>query len=238
MKKLCTVFFFVLLCLSNKSFSQDDSLSHFNVSADIVSRYVWRGMALSSSPAFQPQISCTLGNFEIGSWSSYTFTTEPLQEADLYLSYSVGGLNLTLYDYYNPIELADTSENYFDWNSNTTRHILEGNISWSGIGDLPITFLAAVMFYGNDRDDSSKNYYSTYVEASYPFTLHGGMELNVFAGITPFAGMYAEKFALVNLGCTLSKEIKITDNFSLPVSGSLVINPDSKKIYGVVGISF
>jgi hypothetical protein len=244
MKK--SILFFSLLLMPLYAFNQD-SLSRFDLSADIASRYIWRGMALSSSPAFQPGIACTLGNFEIGSWASYTFALEPLQEVDLYLAYSVSGLTFTVYDYYNPFEIADTTENYFDWNGKTSRHILEGSIAWSGIGDLPFTFLLATMFYGNDRDsvfydderdDEVKNLYSTYFEASYTFSLKDGKEFNVFAGITPFSGLYAEKFALVNLGCSLMKEIKITDNFSLPITGSLVINPDARKVYGVLAISF
>jgi hypothetical protein len=230
------LFLFSLLLMPLSAFEQD-SLSHFNVSADIVSRYIWRGMALSSSPAFQPYISCTLGNFEIGSWSSYTFSTEPLQEADLYLGYSVGNLSISLYDYYLPIEMADTSENYFDWNSSTTRHMLEGGIGWSDIGNLPFSFLLAVIFYGSDKDDTGKNYYSTYFEASYTFDLKGN-ELNVFAGLSPFEGMYAEKFAVVNLGCSLVKEIKVTDKFSIPLTGKFVINPDARKVFAVFGISF
>jgi uncharacterized protein (TIGR02001 family) len=234
MKK--SFFLFSLILMPLAAYNQD-SLSRFDVSADIVSRYIWRGMALSSSPAFQPGISCTLGNFEIGSWASYTFATEPLQEVDLYLAYSVSNLTASVYDYYNPFEI-DTTENYFDWNGKTTRHMLEGSIAWSGIGDLPFTFLLATIFYGNDRDEEDNNNYSTYFEASYAFELKEGKEFNVFAGITPFSGMYAEKFALVNLGCSLMKEIKITDNFSVPLTGSLVINPDARKVYAVFGITF
>jgi hypothetical protein len=230
-------YLFSLLLMPLNTFCQD-SLSHFDVSADIVSRYIWRGMALSSSPAFQPGISCTLGNFEIGSWASYTFALEPLQEVDLYMSYSVSNLTITAYDYYNPFETIDTSENYFDWNSETTRHLLEGSIQWSGIGDLPFTFLLATILYGNDKDTTGSNYYSTYFETSYAFSLKQGMELNVFAGITPFSSMYAEKFALVNLGCSLMKEIKITDNFSVPLTGSFVVNPDARKVLAVLSISF
>jgi len=235
MKKCFYLFSLFLMPLN--AFSQD-SLSHFDVSADIVSRYIWRGMALSSSPAFQPGISCSLGNFEIGSWASYTFALEPLQEVDLYMAYSVSNLTVTAYDYYNPFEIADTSENYFDWNSETTRHMLEGSIQWSGIGDLPFTFLLATILYGNDKDEEGGNYFSTYFETSYAFSLKQDMELNVFAGITPFSGMYAEKFALVNLGCSLMKEIKITDNFSVPLTGSFVVNPDARKVFAVLSISF
>ena len=230
-------YLFSLLIMPLNAFSQD-SLSHFDISADIVSRYIWRGMALSTSPAFQPGISCTLGNFEIGSWASYTFALEPLQEVDLYMAYSVSNLTVMVYDYYNPFENIDTSENYFDWNSETTRHLLEGSLEWSGIGDLPFTFLLATILYGNDKDESGENYFSTYFETSYAFSLKEGKELSVFAGITPFSGMYAEKFALVNLGCSLMKEIKITDNFSVPLTGSLVVNPDAQKVYAVLSISF
>ena len=34
-----------------------------------------------------------------------------------------------------------------------------------------------------------------------------------------------------------SKEIKITDSFSLPISGSIILNPSTEQLFVVVGIS-
>ena len=34
-----------------------------------------------------------------------------------------------------------------------------------------------------------------------------------------------------------SKEIKITDDFSIPVSGSIILNPEQEQFYVVIGFS-
>jgi len=41
-----------------------------------------------------------------------------------------------------------------------------------------------------------------------------------------------------NIGIGTSREIKFTDSFSLPISGSVILNPSSEQLYVVVGISF
>jgi len=41
----------------------------------------------------------------------------------------------------------------------------------------------------------------------------------------------------VNIGITLSKEITISDDFSLPVCCSLITNPQAENIYMVFGFS-
>jgi len=53
------------------------------------------------------------------------------------------------------------------------------------------------------------------------------------------AGFYGQETAgLINLGFTLSKEIKITESYSLPIFGSLITNPEAENIFMVFGISF
>jgi hypothetical protein len=42
---------------------------------------------------------------------------------------------------------------------------------------------------------------------------------------------------VVNLGITVSKEIKISDSFSLPLTTSFIINPQAENVFLVLGIS-
>jgi hypothetical protein len=44
-------------------------------------------------------------------------------------------------------------------------------------------------------------------------------------------------FDICNIGISTSKEIKITDDFSLPVSGAAILNPSYEAFHIVVGIS-
>ena len=74
MNSISKILFFVLFV--NNSFCQEkDTLSNwnYNVSADIVSRYVWRGSDYNNSPAIQPTAEISYKNFAFGAWGSYTF---------------------------------------------------------------------------------------------------------------------------------------------------------------------
>ena len=88
---------------------------------------------------------------------------------------------------------------------------------------------------------------SKYVELGYS-TEVSGVAVDVFAGMSlddpksdkgEPSGFYGQNsWGVINLGFTLSKEIKITDNYSLPVFGSLITNPEAENIFMVFGISF
>ena len=45
-------------------------------------------------------------------------------------------------------------------------------------------------------------------------------------------------FAVCNIGLKTSKELKISDKFSLPVTGLVCFNPDKEEFNIVVGLSF
>lgn len=208
-----------------------------DVSADLVSRYVWRGMSLSASPAIQPDLSLTYGKLTLGTWASYTFSPEPFQEVDLYLTYATPYLTFTINDYYNPVDSIGFVGDYFQWGRSTTRHTLEGMVTFNGPESFPISLMAGLMFYGNDIDEEGKNYYSTYLELSYPFEIKE-VEILPFLGFTPAEGYYGDGIGIVNLGLTATRTIDITEKFQLPLYGSLILNPTMEQVYFVVGLTF
>jgi hypothetical protein len=42
----------------------------------------------------------------------------------------------------------------------------------------------------------------------------------------------------MNIGITTSKDIEVSDTFTIPVSGSVIWNPDTEQFYILVGFSF
>jgi len=51
-------------------------------------------------------------------------------------------------------------------------------------------------------------------------------------------GFYGQRsMGVINLGLTVSKDIKITDKFTLPVFGSFITNPESENVFFVFGLS-
>jgi hypothetical protein len=219
----------------------------FSVNLDLMSRYVWRGQDFGAAPSIQPGISYSKWGITVGSWGAYTFNNvnTHVQEFDLYLSYSILDMfSITVTDYFFPEEGADYK--YFDYKDHSTGHVFEGTIAFNGTENFPLSAFVATNFYGCDarRLDlagcPAEIDYSTYAEVAYSFEF-----INVFMGFNLTnvdtnigeVGYYGDSFGVVNLGVSTSKNIKITDQFSLPVSASLITNPQKEKVYFVVGIN-
>ena len=188
---------------------------------DLFSTYVFRGVAYSG-PAIQPSVEFSSGGFSIGAWGSQGIDgnngSTGFQEMDLYAAYSFDfGLSIGLTDYYYPGAM------YLDGDS----HALELNLGFS-TGNVSL----AGNYIFNEAPAAGSAGEDLYFEAGYSA---GGADLFVGAG----DGWHSTDgdFALVNLGIGTSKMIEITDSFSLPLSGSVIFNPDSEQFYIVAGIS-
>jgi hypothetical protein len=215
--------------------------SPWKVTADLVSSYVWRGVVSSPTPNFQPTFSYTTGPLEIGVWGSTDFVGA-YKEADLYAAYTAGPLKFTLTDYdWNFKTASGNFIRYFDYKSAETGHIFEGSAAYTGPESFPFSVAANVMFAGADKSatDPTKQAYSTYVEFGYAFK-----DFSPFLGVTPADGYYGDQygnvtgFGVVNLGITSTKNLKITDAYSLPLKATLGFNPQKEDIYFVFGITF
>ncbi|PRZ00879.1 TorF family putative porin [Marinilabilia salmonicolor] len=190
-----------------------------SVGADLMSRYVWRGTDFGGSPSIQPYMEMSAGDFVLGAWGAYTTNLPGAQEADLYAGYSFGDVfSLTVTDYYFPMD--DMSDDYFDFDSNHSMEV-SGTLSLD-----KFSLLAGKFFAGADDK-------SLYLEAGYDFGL-----VNAFIGAGDEVYTTDGDFGIVNVGIGASKEIKLTEYFSLPLSGSVILNPESESLFMVVGVSF
>jgi hypothetical protein len=211
----------------------------FSFNADLVSRYIWRGLPLSLNANIQPYASVTYKNLTLGAWGSYALSN-PYAEADLYLSYNMGAFTFTISDYYNEDETDMSFSNYFQYNDRDTiitPHSIEGQVTFNGTDNFPLSLTVATFFYGNDRNENNKNYYSTYLELRYQHTL-GENTLSYFLGGTVAKGYYADKAAVVNMGFKATRDLVISEKTSLPVSAAFILNPDAKDIFFVFGLTF
>jgi hypothetical protein len=242
MKKTFSLYL-ILIALSLPAFSQSDSTSKINISTDIVNRYIWRGLDYGRAPSIQPTFSFIRKNLEIGSWGAFN-TNGSYHEVDLYAKYTIWNFNLAFTDYFVHNETNSNHTHYFDYNAKSTNHAFEGSLQYKISDKIPLSILAAVYFYGNDRawgydaakDSTSKNYYSTYVEFGYTLT-HKEKTIDFFIGLTPFAGAYGNTFGVINAGISSYRKIPITDKFQLPVKASLIANPQAGNLYFVIGFT-
>jgi uncharacterized protein (TIGR02001 family) len=188
---------------------------------DLYSTYVFRGIAYSG-PAIQPSVEFSAGGFSLGAWGSQGIDgnngSTGFQEMDLYTSYSFDfGLSIGFTDYYYPPSSFGDEES----------HAFELNLGYS-IGDLSL----AGNYIFNEAANAGSAGKDKYFEIGYSA---GAADLFVGAG----DGWHSSDgdFALVNVGLGTSKEIKITDSFSIPLSGAVIYNPDMEQFYILAGIS-
>ena len=74
------------------------AFAEVNVSADVVSRYLFRGEEVPGGMAIQPQISYSTGSVTIGTWVSQPMM-DGMTETNLYVSFDAGPLGITITDY-------------------------------------------------------------------------------------------------------------------------------------------
>jgi hypothetical protein len=220
----------LLFVASTSLFAQSDSIQDITASAniDLVNHYIWRGQDYGHKPSLQPGLTATWNDFTLGYWGAYRIAGSGDHETDFYIEKTIGPVTFGIWDYWNYSD--SVSNNYFDYNKNSTSHLLEAKVLLSGGEKLPFNLLGSYLFYGADPTKS------IYFELQYLHSF-GSIDTQTFAGFQAKGEYYAPKTAFVNLGFTASKSFKITKNWSLPINLSFIVNPDSKKAYLVAGIT-
>ena len=208
-----------------------------NLGADLVSGYIWRGQDLGGV-SLQPSLSVAYKGFSLGAWGSVGLESSDTKEFDLTLGYSTGGFSVSVTDYWFNMA-GDEAARYFQYGAHnpTNSHVFEAQVGYD-FGWLAVNWYTN--FAGADGIKSNgKRAYSSYISLAAPFQL-GGVAWTVEAGATPWETSFygASGLAVVNLGVGASKEIKLTDSFSLPVSAKAIWNPRSEGAYFVFGMSF
>lgn len=225
-----------------------DNAVTVNTGVDLYSRYIWRGLDIASTPSVQPSLSVSYAGLELGAWGAYTLShgASASDEVDFWLSYDrelKNGVSFSaiLTDYYFPNAGID----FFNFNNydavkddgvpDPGAHTAEAGLSVTGPSSFPVT----VSGYVNVYNDAGNN---AYVQVEYPVTVSGG-DLNFFCGAA--AGSKdnpdyygTDKFAVINLGVTASRELGLSSSVSLPLSVSIILNPKAEIGNLLVGVSF
>ena len=214
----------------------------------LVSRYIWRGLDVNDQPNIQPSLSIEYSGFQLGAWGSYGLTHlnseekhySVSQEIDTYITYQLSivkeiEISALVTDYYYPRggQKIGNFNNYDNING-PGAHTIEAGLTVKGIGSFPL----ALSGYFNIYNDAGNN---SYFQADYSFNI-SGTELGIFIGATPGSrtnpSYYGtEKFDIINFGFKALREIKISEDFSLPVSCSYILNPNQEISYLVFAVS-
>jgi hypothetical protein len=209
----------IVFAISVKA-QETESKTAFDAKMDIYSNYIWRGSKLSAGPSLQPSVTFTAGGLTLGVWGA--FDGHGYAEADPYISYSFPfGLSLGVTDYYSP------NLGLFEFSDTTGSHAIELNAGFA-LGGLSLN----ANYIVNEAGGIASQGGDVYVQAGYDFSA-----FNIFLGAGN--GWYTSDgdFNICNIGIGTSKEIKITDSFSIPVTGQVIVNPEKEALFVVVGLS-
>ena len=233
MKKV--VLFALGLVMSLATFAQDEVEA--TISGDIVSQYIWRGQDLGNA-AIQPTLGIAYKGLSLSAWGSYGIAnSDDTKELDLTLTYTIGGFNIGITDYWTN-DGGDPDARYLKYEAHSTNHVFEANVGYD-FG------FASLQWYTNFAGDdglnkNGKRAYSSYFEAIVPFKL-ATVDWTATAGVVPYATDYYNEwtsgFSVTNVALKASKNIKITDTFSVPIFAELSANPRTQKAYLVLGLT-
>lgn len=202
----------------------------------LLSRHVWRGTQLGNDLAIEPSVTISGGRFSFNFWAALT-PNNSYSEIDLIPSYSFNNYTVTLLNYYNPV--PGEQNEYLNFRKGESRHSLELSLDNYVAEKQRLKWMIGTFLLGDKNEETEKPNYSTYLELKYPFSFWV-LEAEPFVGLTPFRGYYADKFAVINTGVSISKELDLKLPFSIPISLSFISNPYHKQSFVIFagGIAF
>ena len=186
---------------------------------------MWRGERLGTAPAIEPSVTFLASRFSFNVWASVT-TNNSYSEIDLIPAYQFNKFQLTLLDYYNPV--MGENNQYLNFQEGKNRHSLELTADNYSKDDQRFKWMLGTFLLGDKNEETGNPFYSTYLEFKYPFTIWG-IGTEPFAGLTPFKGFYANKFAFINSGISFCKEFELCSGLSIPITITYTYNPYLEK---------
>lgn len=226
-KNISTQILAFLLCISTTGiFSQ----GRFDVNLDIKNMHYWRGLRVSDGFVTAAMVGYYSDNFSAFAWGGLSVDGQ-YKEVSKIISYTRGNFSITLLDIFN--FSTNPEANYFNFKSNETLHLTDLSLGWDFREQAPITLLWATIIHGSpDQNEKGNNRYSTYLEASFPFThkettvqpyLAAGFALQSESSIYG-----SNEFDLVNLGIRIGKNLML-GTYVIPVKGTIGYNPSLKQ---------
>ena len=216
--------------------------------ADLVSRYLWRGIVMNDAPNVQPYITLETDGFAFGFWGSATLANNNApddyyaisQETDFWAGYthsfdSGAEIGIMVTDYYFPkAGLKFSNFNNYDDADGPGAHTLEAGISLKGPSSFPLT----CSVYRNIHNDAGNN---MYIQLDYSLQVKEiGLDMFIgsAAGSDDNPAYYGtDEFSIICLGLKASRSIKITADFTLPLFVSYTVNPNDDAAYVIFGCS-
>lgn len=216
-----------------------------NSTIDLVSLYNWRAVDFGDSPALQPRLSVFWDNLDFTVWGSQSIIARKKRgdelvahnEIDIWLKYRIntnaGTFIPSVLDYFFPYK----QKGFFDYDGAKDgkaigAHGVNLSLTYLAPNEFPLRLFLEYSVH-NDPDKSM------YMEMGVPFTVDEikcEALIGVCKGLAPGGrtstyGITENKLAVCNLAFSATKNIKITDSFSIPFTSSFVIQPYTEEAW-------
>ena len=246
MKKILLIIL-VVVCSVQIGTAQDTEVkkSPISFSASLQTNHLWRGLVITDKPMLGVITTLKLnesGSFTTGFWGGMAFSNDNdgthYKEVNYYMQYAANGFSIGLWDLFNTRGATDVD--VWDYDKETTGHLLDLRTSYNFGESFPLTLEADVLLFGSgesqlNNNGDLENRYSTYVQVTYQLIGNSKVNLDAFvgAGFSLNGGntnLYVDgqdKFNLVNVGFTASKIVKLA-NLRIPVTATTFWNPSYK----------
>lgn len=225
----------IAVLMSTAATAQESESVETTIAADVVNQYIWRGVD-AGNVSLQPTLGVAYKGLSLTAWGSVGLTeSSDTKEFDFTLGYTTGGLNVGITDYWFSVG-QDPDARYFKYDAHGTNHVFEAFVGYDfGV----VSAQWYTNFAGNDGvNKDGKRAYSSYFEVNAPFRL-ATCEWTATLGAVPYATTTygTTGFAVTNIGLKATKDIKVTDAFSVPVFAGVIGNPCAQKAYLVFGFT-
>lgn len=214
---------------------QDSPPLKWTGSVSMQNQHYWRGMQTGRGLSFEAGATVSLtSEFTAGIWNG-TALNSSYKEIDLYLTYSLQGLSVSLLDYYCPRNAVFSNE-FSDWKEISTPHLIDLQLAYYP-DHFPFSIMVSTMLWGDDLDANLDNYYSTYLELGYHHTIDD-MSTSLIIGYSVNESIYSEKPGIINIEASADYKVVTMNKYSVNCNTKFIFNPLKEAIYFGAGLSF
>lgn len=223
---------YCILLLTPISIAAQDTDSSLFVQFDLASRWVWRGVSYSETPVLQSSLGYQDSRFTGLVWVSYPLGRREYAEFDFIAEYNfTKWFKLGFTDYFGFTDTLNTSQEFFNTNPRTTRHVADLYFVIKPVPSIPLSLMWSTWFWGGDRDRVTReSLYSSYCELRLEKKA-GLVTVYPFVGATPWKGFYAGKAAFVNAGIGFSRTYYWKNGLNMPMKLEFVLNPAKENVF-------
>lgn len=232
------------LFLTTAAFGQT---ARMHLNGTLQNMHLWRGQQVADGGVLAADLNVGLldDKLKVGLWGGTDFTGD-YKEFDYYVSYSVAGFTVAVWDIFNYSPALPFSKDIFNYNKHSTGHFLDLSVAYDFDTkfEVPLRLYWATIFAGRDLNQASRNRYSTYVNAEYSLFRDEHWIVDVGLGGTfafnrdgadGGANFYGYD-GIDQISLRTTYKLKL-GRFDMPVFAHAMWNPDQRAGYLQVGVN-